>query len=370
MKPLALLSFAAVGIASLTQAASATVAGDHGWKAVYKSVPRPVNMQLQDLARKNGKTIPSFTNYVKSPLDGYTFKFTIVGTDPTKTPAVSQIEYVPIAIRWHFPGGIVIDPTKPGCGDTVSVEDRFFDSPLFVRTPQTSNGVNVGNVQITDGFQRAEFWKYVANTNYHVKLYTHTAPTVVDETAPSGSVTAAGACGGSGHDVGEIPINGYDSLLQAVTLKYTTPNQIPIIGSYNIVETEGGCCIIGYHSTVYNNGVSQPYATGAYTDAGVFQAGIQDIHAWAHEIGELFNDPYINNVTPAWGHVGQVGGCQGNLEVGDPLTGTPFLDTLNGFTYHPQELAFFSWFFRTPSSGTDKLFSYEGTFTSAQGACT
>jgi hypothetical protein len=63
------------------------------------------------------------------------------------------------------------------------------------------------------------------------------------------------------------------------------------------------------------------------------------------------DDPLVNNATPAWGNIGQVTGCQSNLEVGDPLTGTAFTATLNGFTYHPQELVFFSWFSRdVPSS--------------------
>ena len=372
MNILTVLSFAALAVGSSTQAVPASVANDHGWKAVYTAIQRPVNMQVQEAAARAGKTLPSFTSHVWSPLDRYKFTFTMLGSDPTKPPATSIVSYVPIAIRWHFPGGIVIDPTKPGCGDTVSVNDRFFKSPLFVNTPQVSNGVNVGNTLITDAFQRAEFWKFVQNTDYHVLLRTkNKAPIVVDETAPSGSATSPGACAGSGHDLGQIDINAYDPLLQALALKYTTASQMPIIASYNIVETQGGgCCIIGYHSIVTNSGVAQPYATGAYTDPGVFQGGIQDIHAWSHEIGEIFNDPYVSNITPAWGHIGQVSGCQGNLEVGDPLTGTPYLDTLNGFTYHPQELAFFSWFFRTSPSGTNKLFSYEGSFTSAQGACT
>ncbi len=42
----------------------------------------------------------------------------------------------------------------------------------------------------------------------------------------------------------------------------------------------------------------------------------------AYEVTEWANDPYVNNATPAWGGVGQtVGSCQGNFEVGDPLTG-------------------------------------------------
>jgi len=81
------------------------------------------------------------------------------------------------------------------------------------------------------------------------------------------------------------------------------------------------------------------------------------------------DDPFIDNATPAWGHTGQVSGCQNNLEVGDPLTGIPYTVTLNGFTYHPQELGFNSWFYRTPATGTGAEFSYKGTFETAQGAC-
>jgi hypothetical protein len=42
----------------------------------------------------------------------------------------------------------------------------------------------------------------------------------------------------------------------------------------------------------------------------------------------------------------------------------------NGYTYHLQELAMYSWFYGPPSIGAGKKFSDDGTFTSAQGACT
>jgi hypothetical protein len=44
-----------------------------------------------------------------------------------------------------------------------------------------------------------------------------------------------------------------------------------------------------------------------------------------------------------------------------PITGT------NGFAYHLQELAYFSWFFRTPSIGAGGLFSDNGTLTKDAG---
>ena len=59
-----------------------------------------------------------------------------------------------------------------------------------------------------------------------------------------------------------------------------------------------------------------------------------------------------------------MGGCQNNLEVGDPLTGTAPISIAasNGFTYRLQELAFFSWFYGAPSIGVNGWFSNNGTF--------
>jgi hypothetical protein len=81
-------------------------------------------------------------------------------------------------------------------------------------------------------------------------------------------------------------------------------------------------------------------------------------------VGEWANDPFGHNLTPAWGHTGQVAACQANLEVGDPLSGTlaPIFNRKNGFTYHMQELAFFSWFYGAPSLGVSNWFSNNGTF--------
>jgi len=332
--------------------------------------PRGIDYASLRTQRGAATTIPYFTGSVKSPLDGQTYQYMIVGKDPTKNNRVTGVTYVPIVLVITFPDGTVLDPTQPGCNDTVSVSDRFFKGPNFVRTPLVSNGVNVGSEQIVSGFQRAEFWGKLKGKKYGTKLVASGAPIVVDVNAPSNAKTVAGVCSGSAHRIGEIDINSYDNMVVGLATKYATTTQVPVVLSYNTFETSGGCCILGYHNAFPRSGGTQVYAVGAYNDAGVFgSTPIEDIHAWTHEIGELFNDPFINNGTPAWGHVGQQSGCQNNFEVGDPLTGTAFQLTYKGFTYHPQELVFFDWFFRTPSQGTGGLYSFEGTFTSSQGAC-
>jgi hypothetical protein len=371
------LATATAVVAGVTMTANAafaaTIADLRGWTPVFvtgrPAAETPYQLALEAAA---GTAIPTWTAKITSPLDGRSYTFTIMGKNPQTSHVATKITYVPIVVIYKFPGGVTLDPTKPGCGDTVSVEDRFYKGPNFVPVPLTSNGISVGPAQVDDGFQRAEFWKYTAGTNYHVTLATTKAVKVITMTAPSGSTTVAGVCSGSNHDIGEIDINAFDAQIEAIDKKYAKPNELPLVLTYNVFQTEGGCCILGYHSTYpAAGGGTQVYAVGAYNDPGIFSVPIEDIHAWTHEIGEAYNDPYINNATPAWGHTGQVSGCQNNFEVGDPLTGTPFDLTYNGFKYHPQELAFFSWFYRqSPSIGTAGLYSFEGSFKSAQGACT
>jgi hypothetical protein len=125
------------------------------------------------------------------------------------------------------------------------------------------------------------------------------------------------------------------------------------------------CCVLGYHGFNPVNPVTfQTYSPIDFDTTGVFGTGGLDTSIMSHEVGEWMNDPYGVNPTPNWGHTGQVGGCQNNLEVGDPLTGTTVSPIVgkNGFTYHLQELAFFSWFYGAPSVGIHGWFSDNGTF--------
>jgi hypothetical protein len=66
--------------------------------------------------------------------------------------------------------------------------------------------------------------------------------------------------------------------------------------------------------------------------------------------------------------------CSNLLEVGDPLENQelpgPFEIPLNGFTYHLQDEAFFSWFARqSPSEGYGGLYSFFGDFTTFSSPC-
>ena len=172
-----------------------------------------------------------------------------------------------------------------------------------------------------------------------------------------------------------VDINDVDTQLQTyISTHGINPGQFPFFVVYNSVLSSGAangsgtCCILGYHNALSNN---QTYGIADFE--GRFNTAFKntgDISTATHELAEWANDPFVNNATPAWGGLGQVSSCQANLEVGDPLSGTlaPAI-TLNGFTYHPQELAFFSWFYGGTSLGSGKKFSTNGKFGGAAKLC-
>lgn len=337
------------------------------WKAMYGVLPAKIDPSA--LLAPASTTLPFYTRSIKSPLDGKTYTYDIAGADPHTSKVITNLMYVPIVLVIKFPGGAVLDPRNPGCGDSVAVRSLTYNGPNFRATPLTSNGVNVGTDQINDADMRAEFWSLVKGTGFHLKLKAVSAQVVIHVNAPSDALTDVGVCAGSGHDIGLIPIAEYDSMIRGIANTHSTSTEVPIFLTYNTFEFNGSqCCTLGYHSA-YTHGGVEAYATAGWPDAGIF-TGKSDIGPLTHEIGELMNDPFINNATPAWGHIGQVSGCQKNLEVGDPLSGTSFPLTFSGFTYHPQELVFFDWFFRTASEGTAGRYSFNGTLATTQGTCT
>jgi hypothetical protein len=341
---------------------------------------RNVDFATLDAQRAASRTIPFYTGMITSPLNKVTYSYSIAGSDPTKSNATTTVLYKPILLRIHFADGTVLDPTKPGCGDTVSVANRFFKGPNFVPVALTSNGVNVGKVQISDGFERAEFWKILKGPGFHLVLKAAAAPAVVDVTAPGGaSGTKSGVCAGKNHNVGGIEESRMADIIIRIAKQRAKTNQIAYFLTYNVFSTNrvGKCCYLGFHSSFGTAGGTQVFTIAAYNDKGVFpnDPGMADIATGTHEF-ELLDDPFpgdsVNgNNVPPWGGVGQIekGSCFPYLETGDPLTGTQFEVRYNGFTYHPQELAFFSWFFRTPSIGTGGKYSFRGTFTHGKQLC-
>jgi hypothetical protein len=312
------------------------------------------------------------------PINKTTYLDTLLGVSPLDAKSANIGLYV-ITWKFEFSNGLVTDGTKPSCGETTSVVDRFFNSPLLNDQDFTSNGVSVGDREYVDAFQTAEFTgsgyssKWRTNFVYALPKKTYYIITIKVPAADGHAV----AVDGCANPFGYLNLNWTDTEVQYWIQKLGFSHTLVPFNLFNntVMYTVNknnttSCCVIGYHSAYGTSTYNQVYGVGSYVEAGLF-SGLEDIGALSHEMAELTNDPFVNNATPSWGHIGQVGGCQGNFEVGDPLSGTEWTDTFNGFNYHLQDLAFIAWFYRLGSHthseiGTDGKFSFRGTFTSDQ----
>ena len=143
--------------------------------------------------------------------------------------------------------------------------------------------------------------------------------------------------------------------------------------TYLYIGTPSNCCILGFHTydfepgTAANGNLERRYVVNysSWISPGIFRGGFADITAISHELSESFNDPFvasdnIHNITPWW--LSPNGNCQDNLEVGDVIENLPnsvYPITMNGFTYHPQNVALLQWFaFESPSSAIDGAYTY------------
>jgi hypothetical protein len=257
----------------------------------------------------------------------------------------------------------------------------YRQSPIIENAKFDFGGTHVGNTQYEDAFQRANFWAYTQGSDYHVLLHpvTTTHKVYINVPAADGLALSTHSLGNPPFcaRLGIIDINWFDAYLDSTIIpalysQGVNPGSLPIFLLANVVMASpvtniNTCCILGYHG--FTGLPIQTYSPMDFDTTGVFGPGIFDTSVSAHEVGEWMNDPFGDNPVPAWGHIGQQPGCQGNLEVGDPLTGTniPTVTMSNGYKYHLQELVFFSWFFGAPSIAANGWFSDNNTFTTDAG---
>jgi hypothetical protein len=335
------------------------------------------------VAAAAGATIPMWTASITASQNGKRYRYQMVGQDPRKrlshptTTIVANI--IPIVVK--LADGTTLDPTKKSCGESTSPLNAVLASPVFKNTPFTPGDTFVGNTQYVDAFQRANFWAYTnpsgINPGYHVLLVPKVGKTItVKVPAADGRSVANHSCAAGAVTMAYAVGQGL-KLLPSLAAKPwgVTPKTFPIFLLHNIRfdKTLGKSGAVGFHAAVPNpafHGATQTVAVASYLDAS-FSPREPDIAVLSHEVGEWMDDPFGGNPTPAWGNTGQVNGhCQSNLEDGDPLTGTTFAVMRAGVTYHPQELAFASWFYGpTPSIGVNGSFSFSGTFTHPAPLC-
>lgn len=349
-----------------------------------------------------GSGLPLWTFTVRSSRDGTTYPGTMVGRNPFHDPGPSNIptEVIPLIVETHniaasfntttgiittTPGSNTLDPTQHDdvcLNPPNDVPTKLASgSPIFSSAPFTFGGTFFGNTQYTDAFQRANFWNVLGEgrENYHVRMkpvrFLH--PIVINVPSVYGlAITNPLFFGPPAFcaplaivDIGWFDNYVTSTLIPGLASQGVSPSNFPIFLVYNVVWASpvtnlNTCCALGYHSVTGFPHLNQTYSPADFDTTGAFGVPLNS-EILSHEVGEWMNDPNTTNPTPLWGNTGQVqGACQGNLEVGDPLTGTDVPDVTmpNGYTYHLQELAFFSWFFGSPSIGVNGWFSNNNTF--------
>jgi hypothetical protein len=338
---------------------------------VRRYVTRPLIPTSGPTPHNPALLIPTWT----ATTNGYTYR--MVGQNPYTPPsgaaAATTISAPIIPVVLTFSDGVVFDPTASDntCSPAGSAASLTMASPLFNKaTFSVGGGVTESDTYI-DFFQRANFWQYVgSNPNYHMALSDSLAASLKLTVPAASGTTVSASCG----MLGEVEINWLDRQLTSAGFKASgvTPSALPIFLLYNVVmydTTAANCCVLGYHSAANSTGGIQSYVVGDFDTSGKF-AHDPDVSVLSHEIAEWMDDPLGTNPTPPWGNIGEVTGCQSNLEVGDPLAGTDIAVTLNSYTWHVQELAFLSWFYdQSPSIGLNKWYSSNGTFTKFANAC-
>jgi hypothetical protein len=390
-------------------------AGGSSQPASASSSFAPLAFDSQDGNDRSGvgPTLPLWTFRVHSSRDGNSYSGAMVGKNPFRDPGKTKVstKVIPLIIKTQLvatsfdpktgnlgtaPGNTAFDPTSPdSTNPCLSAPNNVAthlvsQSPIFTPTKFVFGATNVGTTTYNDAFQRANFWNILGEDrdSYHVLLdpvqvldpITLEVPDVYGVAIANLLLLGPPAfCA----PLGIVDINWFDTYLTGTVVPALAkennldPTNLPIFLVYNVVwaspaNSLAGCCALGYHGTTGFPIPTQTYSPAEFDTTGVFTSdgSILDTEVLSHEIDEWMNDPMISNPTPPWGHTGQVSGCQANLEVGDPLSGTdmPLVTMPNGFKYHLQELAFFSWFFGAPSIGVNGWFSDNGTFLTDAGA--
>jgi hypothetical protein len=300
--------------------------------------------------------------------------FTMVGTDPIKGGAGTTsvaVEIIPVNLSFSL-ANVVMSAQSAACGDNTGIVTRITNSPLFTINTWSDTGVVIGQTQYPDAFQRANFWSIVSavSPNYHVMLQPVSVSPAVTAEVPLNSLLQANPNPLCPQPIAAVPIGFMDSIVQnTVATQQITADTLPIFITYNTAFLlPNGGTFLGYHRTQGN----QTYIVASYNDPGfnLFSYDVADVAVLTHELGEWLDNPLGVNTVPSWGQIGIQPICGDSLEVGDPLTTSIYPMATPTFTYHLQELAYFSWFARnSPSLALNGRYSTRGTFVSPAPPC-
>jgi hypothetical protein len=333
--------------------------------------------------------------------------YTMVGTPPESGERTKiQAPIVPVTLDLLGPDGkVAVYHGQPlTFSDSPEIVKALVKSPIF-----EPFAYNSGTGQFNDQLMRTQFWDRIhhseqdnwgddnSDEGWHILLRPSVKTTrrmqipfgfwffFVDG---NGNVVAAAVDGNTFGNLlfpTTVPVDNTTPIGAAELAGDITTRDISTFFFNNVYLYNGDistCCVLGYHTYDFEPGDSsngnreRRYVLNysSWITNGLFFFGFEDITPSSHEISETFDDPFVNDATPWWLSVDPFLGsglCQNNLENGDVievLTANPvFATSLNGRTYHPQNVALFSWFaFQSPSHARHGAYSFpdETTLTS------
>lgn len=322
------------------------------------------------------RSFPHFTS--SFTVGGVTYPFTMVGFPPA-SGRTTNLRSVVIPLRMNF----VFFGENFDISHTFEPDDavtNIVNSPLYEEADwPTFGGPPLGRGQFCDQMQRATFWnKMDAQHRWHVKMdrprVTRTFDILVEPDI--GELFLTGPAGDPNTLlIGNMRIGAMDStihtILQSIDVQ---PDEVPIFVTYNVIADA-----LGYHdafSVGKDDGtdVLQTLIFTSWLEPAAFGDLLADVSTFNHELGELLNDPYVNNIVPTWMYPPPTDPrtvCSFNpfLEVGDPQGNGPTFDDfptvpidLNGYTYHLQDLVMLPWFTgENPSSAQNGWYDFPDT---------
>lgn len=361
MRITALLTATALLLPAAAAAAPALIARDYTMPPALAAALHPPAMdRAMRAAAAAGRlhSLPSWT--AGFTIQGTKYSYTLLGTDPARGPAITQIPTVLVPFRLTVPDYLVNG--APLVLDATPQMQSIIESPIF-----TAAKFDTGHLQFADAMLHAEF--QMAPKGWHLIFNPSVAP-VLNVTAPAGAVQVMQSK--SGQYLGIVNQPAFlNAAFGQVLAKYNTGDVYVVFVSYNWLL--GGA--FGFHSST-NNKDNTAATVWAYNSwlVGVndlFTLPSPDADTFAHEIAETVHDALGYSQTLLWGDWFNNNRCfQTYIEVGDAVEDAPARVqnykepvTINGksLTYTLQTEALLPWFERQyPSTAIHGAYSFPG----------
>jgi len=280
---------------------------------------------------------------------GTSYHETFLGTDPSGGASTTvPVDLIPVKLTC---GATSASPTRVGSDGRTAVQDTVA-SPVFAKTlTYTQGGTTVGTTQYVDAYQRASLWGTVStHPGYHVYLGAPKVKPLKTLVVPAAKCSVALVLGTTAI---LVDINWFDTKAQSLITTLAVPaGTIPIfVTTQSYLTQNGGCCIGGYHSFTGSSVYMQ------FTYIRTLGAFSQDVSALSHEVGETYQDPFVNNPSPP--------ACKGPWEVGDPMEGTAnygdYPYTLGAATFHLQDMVMPPYFGSPAATSVNGWSTFQGT---------